>query len=305
MTMRDYMHLCSGGAICLHDEDLPPRRCSLAQYRKCFQQFQKKYHPHAGAWKRLKASVRHVVETLDVKTRQWVLRRADRIVTVSNAVGRIHLAAGLLSEEPVTVYNVPPERVPADGEGETRARWGVPENAPLVLYVGKQSFGKGTDVLLEAARRVLEASPSVHFLLVGRKEPLIPIPRDPRVIATGPLPHEQVMKLYPAADVVVLPAVWKEPFPRSLLEAMTFGKPVVATRAGGIPELVVDEESGILVPPKDADALARALRRVCDDRALAERLGRRGRMRLENDFSASSSLSRLLSVYEDLAAGGS
>lgn len=296
VTIRDYMHLCSGGAICLHDEDLPPYRCSLGQYRKCSRLFQAKYAPQAGAWKRLKASMRHLVETADVKVRQWALARADRVVTVSEAVGAIHRAAGLLMKDSTTVYNVPPTE--AARAGNARERWRIPTEAPLVLYVGKHSFGKGTDVLLDAACRVHASEPSARFLLAGRRDVLISLPDDERIVATGALPHEDVLPLYAAADVVVLPAVWKEPFPRSLMEAMAAGKPVVATHSGGIPELVVHEKTGIVVPAKDPEAFAEAVLRLIRDRDLAQRMGANGRRRLQQRFDRRRSVESLLAAYE-------
>jgi len=223
--------------------------------------------------------------------------RRHHVVTVSNAVGAIHRAAGFLKDEPVTVYNMPPHE--AAIAGRARERWKIPADAPLVLYVGKQSFGKGTEVLLASVKRVHAVNPAVHFLLVGRENALIPVPEDSRLISTGALAHEEVMALYPEADVVVLPAVWKEPFPRALLEAMAAAKPVVATRSGGIPELVVHEETGLLVPPKDSQALADALLRVVKDRLLAERMGRQGQERLEKTFHRDASLASLLVAYDE------
>ena len=296
VTIRDYMHLCSGGAICLHDEDLPPHRCSMAQYRACFRIFQTKYTPHAGAWMRLKASVRHIVETLDVKVRQWALAHADRVVTVSDAVGAIHRAAGVVTQQSKTVYNVPPTEIVQ--AGNVRERWGVPNEAPLVLYVGKQSFGKGTDMLLEAALFVHASEPATRFLLAGRSDAFVAPTDDERVVSTGVLPHEEVLPLYAAADIVVLPAVWKEPFPRSLLEAMAAGKPVVATRSGGIPELVVHGETGLMVPAKDSEAFAAAVLCLIRDRDLAGRMGQEGRRRLQQVFARRRSVESLLTAYD-------
>ena len=196
----------------------------------------------------------------------------------------------------MTVYNVPP--IEAARAGKVRDRWRIPKEAPLVLYVGKQSFGKGTDVLLEAARRVHASEPTARFLLAGRQDPLVPLPDDERIVATGALPHEDVLPLYAAADVVVLPAVWKEPFPRSLLEAMAAGKPVVATRSGGIPELVVHEETGLLVAAKQPEAFAEAVVHLIRDRDLAHRMGADGKRRLRQVFDPQRLVETLLAAYD-------
>jgi glycosyltransferase involved in cell wall biosynthesis len=300
ISLRDYMHLCSAGAICLHERDLPPHRCSVAQYRMCFREFEATYHPEARSIRRLRASLRNLVETIDVKVRQWALRRADAVVTVSNAVGSIYRAAGLLRAEPVTAYNLPPSDEAQRTVGNPRERFGIAPNAPLVLYVGKLSFGKGSDVLLRAAEIVRRSRPEIRFLLVGRTNPLVPVPGEGPVAATGALPHHEVLDLYRVSDLVVLPAVWKEPFPRSLLEAMTAGRPVVATRSGGIPELVEHGVSGLLVAPGNAEELAEAILRVLREPELAGRLGAAGRERVARLFSSPSTLGPILGLYQRL-----
>jgi glycosyltransferase involved in cell wall biosynthesis len=245
----------------------------------------------------MKASLRNLIETVDVKLRQRALFRADLVVTVSDAVGTIFEAAGLLGRPPSTVYNVPSPPRESPSKDASRGRWNIPPEAPIVLYVGKQSYGKGTDVLLDAARLVHREEPNVYFVLAGRTNSLIRVPQNDRFVVTGPLEHEEVLSLYAVADVVALPAVWKEPFPRSLIEAMSAARPVVASRTGGIPELVEDGETGLLVPPKDARALADALLLVLRSKETAEAMGQRGKARLERWFEAESGAKSLCAAY--------
>ena len=100
-------------------------------------------------------------------------------------------------------------------------------------------------------------------------------------------------------DVVALPS-WTEGLPLVLLEAMARGRPVVATPVGGTPELVTDGETGLLVPPRDPEALAEALRRVLDDPELARRLGEAGRARVAERFTAAEQEQRMLEIYDDV-----
>jgi glycosyltransferase involved in cell wall biosynthesis len=111
--------------------------------------------------------------------------------------------------------------------------------------------------------------------------------------------HEDVPALLETLDVVALPS-WTEGLPLVLLEAMARGRPVVATRVGGTPELVTDGETGLLVPPRDPEALAAALRRVLDDADLARRLGDAGRAQVAERFSASEQERRMLALYDDV-----
>jgi len=111
--------------------------------------------------------------------------------------------------------------------------------------------------------------------------------------------HEDVPALLESLDVVALPS-WTEGLPVVLLEAMAHARPVVATPVGGTPELVVDGETGLLVPPRDPEALAAALRRLLEDPDLARRLGEAGRARVAERFTAAAQTRRILELYDEL-----
>jgi glycosyltransferase involved in cell wall biosynthesis len=113
--------------------------------------------------------------------------------------------------------------------------------------------------------------------------------------------HDVVTQLYSHAAVFCCPSVY-EPFGLINLEAMACETPVVASAVGGILEVVVDGETGFLVPPAKPEALADALRRVLDDAGLARRLGRAGRRRVEAQFSWASVAERTERVYADAVA---
>jgi glycosyltransferase involved in cell wall biosynthesis len=113
--------------------------------------------------------------------------------------------------------------------------------------------------------------------------------------------HDDVPALLDTLDVVALPS-WTEGLPMVLLEAMARARPVVATPVGGTPELVTDGETGLLVPPRDPEALADALRRVLDDPELARRLAEAGRERVAERFNAAEQARRMLEIYDEAVA---
>jgi glycosyltransferase involved in cell wall biosynthesis len=108
--------------------------------------------------------------------------------------------------------------------------------------------------------------------------------------------RNDVPELFAAADSVLMPSL-NEGFPRTAIEAMAAGKPVIATRVGGTPEAIVDGTTGLLVPPKDAEALSGAIVRLVNDAELQAKLGKAGRERAEKNYSVDKYISRLDEMY--------
>jgi glycosyltransferase involved in cell wall biosynthesis len=189
-----------------------------------------------------------------------------------------------------------------DGSG-LRRRFGIAPDATCVAVVGSISRGRGLDVLVRALPGLRERFPGVRLLVVGE-----PHPRgadrdylsDVRRLAAelGVLDVlvfagfvEAVADVYAAAAVVVNPAR-REGFGRVAVEALSAGRPVVATTAGAIPEVLRDGVDGLLVPPDDPAALRRALERILGDPELAARLAASGAARVRSEFSVERRLAR-------------
>jgi glycosyltransferase involved in cell wall biosynthesis len=182
------------------------------------------------------------------------------------------------------------------------ARHGV--RPPYLLFVGRISEQKGIFPLLEAARTlpdgvqlVLCASSPDTPELLGRLEAAVAERPAVRWI-NAMLPVPEVVQLMSHAAAFVCPSIY-EPFGLINLEAMGCGTPVVASRVGGIPEVVVDGETGWLVEPGDPAALARALRRALEDGERGRRMGAAGRRRVEQHFSWDRIAERTMAVYAD------
>ena len=118
----------------------------------------------------------------------------------------------------------------------------------------------------------------------------------PWVVSAGL--HAGLIGLYQGADLLAFPSVWHEPFGIPIVEAMACGLPVVATRGGGVPEIIEDGETGILVERGDAAALAQGIIRLLGDDALRARMGRAGRRRAVERFSWETVAENLLACYE-------
>jgi glycosyltransferase involved in cell wall biosynthesis len=173
-----------------------------------------------------------------------------------------------------------------------------PERPPTVLYIGPNSPHKGRSVAIEAFRRM--SINNAQLCLVGDATPT----NMPGVTAIGYLPNNAVHERYRAASVLAVPSVWPEPCPTVILEAMAHSLPVVGSRIGGIPELVEDGCSGLLVPPNDPAALAKALAAVITDPDLRRRLGEGARARAVR-FDASVILPQIERIYKTAVQTGS
>ena len=264
---------------------------------------------------------------------RWTARWAAMIVANAEAVKRMlvdrtGIPAGKirvipngvdLAKFPSSVLRTPLERSGAVvGVGA-----GLQAGPPVVGTLARLHPSKGWDTWFEVAERVVKARPDARFLIVGdgpmRGEIEGWAARSPSLRTTRPgsAPgssyevHERltitgfrtdIAEALKPVSVFLLTSRW-EGMPGSILEAMALGKPVVATRVGGIPEGVVDGETGRLAGPGDAAGLASAVLELLSDSDAAARMGAAGRDRIARDFSLSSMVGRYQALYDEVLMG--
>lgn len=200
-----------------------------------------------------------------------------------------------------------PDRVDPQRTAELRAELGAGPGDVVVGAVGRLVREKGYPELFAAARRVTAAHPHARFVVVGPTDPdksdaitgeeIAGAARDAGVRFLG-LRHD-VDELYTAMDVYVL-ASHREGFPRSAMEAAAMRLPVVTTDIRGGRQVVDDGVTGMLVPPRDPDALAGAIARLVDDQQLRQKMGEAAIDRAEREFDQQDQIGLTLSVYERL-----
>ena len=185
-----------------------------------------------------------------------------------------------------------------------RAVFGLPKQGKIVAAIGRPRPVKGFSYLLEAFAQIAANQPDLYLLFVGDgpdKRPLQTaaqqLPIADRVIFLGD--QQEIPRLLAALDMLVLPSLW-EGLPNVVLEAMAAGLPVVATAVGGTPELVVEGETGLLVPPRDPAALAQAILTLLNDPELARRLGKNGRYRATTQFTIQQMVQQTENLYQQL-----
>jgi len=234
------------------------------------------------------------------------MHRASAITTVSRFQAQ-QLAADLsLPEEAIRV--IPNPISPALLLQALEASANEPTK-PVVLYSGRIELNKGSLELLRSVHQVARRFPRVEYVIAGARHNSI----DDRALEgalgsngarkhirlLGHVPWRQLTDWYRRASVFVMPSYY-ETFGISVIEAMAFGLPVIATNVGGLPEVVQDGVTGILVPPKDPDALAEGIVRLLRDPELRRRLGNAGRDRVLSEFRLDRIVEQTLSVYESV-----
>ena len=234
-------------------------------------------------------------------------RLAARVLAVSDDTRRSLVAQGYPPRLVEVVHNGIDVEAEAARHGEgLRAELGVPEGAVLIGEIARLCDVKGQRELVEAVALV----PGVHAALAGAdleqggayRAMLERLTHDrgvaDRVHFLGF--RADAGAVLDQLDAFVLPS-WIEGLPVTVLEAMAHGKPVIATPVGGTGEVVADGETGLLVPPRDPERLAGAMRTLASDAELRARLGRAGRARVELEFSESAMTRRVLEVYDAVA----
>jgi glycosyltransferase involved in cell wall biosynthesis len=299
LTIRDGS-LIDAAPMCLHHGDRRPDDCGLGKlWRECSEEYFTLYA--AGRRSRLRTKLGFLTGWLDACFKQRFIRRVDAVVGVSEGILDVYRRSGLLdgAQRVRSIPSIPPVMAPASREqgAAVRHAHGLGDRR-VALYVGKFSPGKGTADFVAAAGRVASVVPDALFVLVG--DGPLSVPESPWLRRLGPLPNAEVLALYAAADVVVVPSVIPDALSRVIVEAMAAGCPVVGTRVGGTPELVLDRITGMLVERGDVDGLARAVEVLLTDEELRRALGARARGRVEERLRASASLERLLALYDEV-----
>jgi glycosyltransferase involved in cell wall biosynthesis len=219
---------------------------------------------------------------------------ADRIITLGQS-GKdfytkiLHFPANRLAIIPVPHPVFPERPAPANP-------------APVIGVVAELTERKGLAHLIEAAPAVLECYPGAQFLIIGRghledhlRHLITQRGLQDNVRLLGFVPN--VAERMSEWDMLALPSLW-DPFPQVILEAMANGLPVVASAVDGALEMVVNNETGLLVAPADPPALAAAILRLLDDRALARRMGRQGRERLARVYNLAGVVQQIDRLYQ-------
>lgn len=239
---------------------------------------------------------------------RWSARHKDIIICVSDFDRKTALANRIAPSEKLRVVHNGIDLAALDFLDRASARSrlasaGIMGNGPLLGTIANFYPTKGLAYLIEAAAELHKTLPNLQVVLMGdgmERETLQRLIRHHQLSGVVHLPGQlpDARRLLPALDAFVCTSV-KEGFPYTILEAMAAGLPIIATRVGGIPEMIEHEVHGLLIPPKHVLAAAAAIRRVLDDSALATRLGSAARARVASEFSLQRMATATIACYTE------
>ncbi len=276
-TLHDYHPVCASGDLLLGGRGAcDPPRCGEVNVLPCL--------VHACVHR---SRAKSVLGAAELVWRRWVLRQerlVDVFVSPSRYLAQVVSTRGV-RHRPIRVL---PNAIPAPER--------PPEVAPgdYFVYAGRLSREKGLGTLMRAAQA---ARVPLVVAGTGPLEGSLRAEATPGVRFLGRVPGVEVDRLLAGSRAAVVPSEWAENAPMAVLEPMALGRPVIATRMGGIPEQVRDCVDGVLVDAGDELQLAAALRVLSDDAALADRLGTAARERATTTFGPQAHLDGLLGIY--------
>jgi glycosyltransferase involved in cell wall biosynthesis len=279
--LQDYSHVCPKKTMLWQEAAW----CSHGLSRHCFSCAAGTYGFAKGA-----------LATAGLVVGRMQSRRLDAYVAISSYAADMHRRYG--NRGSVPLYMIP--NFVRDSVVQT------PPSAPLpglpaeyILFLGALGWHKGVHILLEAYRRL---HTHVPLVMIGAAQATTPMDLPPGALMVKGLPHADVLRAIDHCRFLVSPALWPEPFGIVAIEGMARGKAVVASRAGGLADIVREGYTGLLAAPGDATALSAAMGALVANPALVARMGEHGRARCRETYVASVVIPSLVGVYKHVYA---
>jgi glycosyltransferase involved in cell wall biosynthesis len=276
-TLHNFSLICPRQDLLLENQGV----CTSPLFQNCFRCSSSQY-----------GVLKSAVVPLIVKRNRGILSTIDRFTAVSNFVRDVHMKYLNLAPERIS-------RLPNFCDSRPENGSDIEESLPddFMLYVGSLAPHKGIDVLLRAYK---DADIDSSLVVLGTKHPsygYTQFQRGNRIIIRENPPRELVVRALERCRFLVLPSICADACPTTVIEAMKYGKPVIASTVGGIPDLVVDGETGLLVPPGDARSLTEAIERLAGRKAECDEMGDEARNRFLRNFTLQKVVQDLIRIY--------
>jgi len=251
-------------------------------------------------------SLLNIIEQLnDFIIGKSVLKHANKVITVSKETMKYVLKLGADKTKTSVIYNgVDIDYFRPVNKRKSREKLGLPKNRKIILSVRRLVYKNGLDTLIESVPLLTRDHPDLLFLVAGKgpsrkliEDRIKELGIDNNVKLTGFVPDRLLPVYYDAADYFILPSASGEGLPLVLLEAMACGLPVIATTVGGTPEIIKHMKNGVLVPPRNPEAMAEALSKLLSE-GLGPALGEEARRIVENRLTWEENIRQLQDIYK-------
>lgn len=221
----------------------------------------------------------------------------DHYIAISNFVARELEKESIPGEKISVIYNpIGDEEISHLSKQEAKKSLSL-DYEKVALFVGGLTEAKGAHLLPKLAGKM----PNVNFVVVGDGPLRGLFENGPNNLhCCGHMPHEEIKHYFRAADVVLVPSLWHEPFGRVVVEGQINFTPVVASRIGGIPELIEDGETGLLVEPGKLDDLMNAIMKVMSSEKLRKRMGDKGHKATRKKYATKTVVKKMFDIYRKL-----
>jgi glycosyltransferase involved in cell wall biosynthesis len=279
LTLHDYSAACANKRLMYKEQEL----CSGPAFRKCIDCSRYRYG--------LLGPPTYFANTFMASIGS---RQVDRYIAVSQATGD----GNRFSNRHGSQFVVIPNFLPDDFDAGKKENHPLTENLPpdgFLLFAGDLSRDKGVHVLIEAYDMLRKAPPLV---LIGRRTDTTPEHLPENVFMFNSWPHAAVLGAWERSSIAIAPSIWAEPFGIVVIEAMAAAKPVIASNIGGLVDIVVDGETGLLVAPGSASELCGAIEHLLQNPDLRMQMGQSGLKRVEH-FRARNVVPQIEQIYID------
>jgi len=281
ITLHDYSLVCVKKRLTYHDKP-----CTGPALTKCM--------PCASQFYGLSKGVPSVATNWlgSILENQAV----DMFLPVSQAVADgVQLATRHVPYK--VIPNFVPDNVGDEGNDSNTLLAQLPQE-DFFLFVGDVKRDKGVGVLLQA---YAEMQCTIPLVIIGRPCHDFSVPIPPNVLVLPGWPHDAVMSAWSRCTIAIVPSIWHDPCPTVAMEAMAVGRPVIASRIGGLSDIVKDGETGVLIPPGDVQALCRAMQSLLEHPERREQMGVMAKEHVVN-FQARTVVTRIEQVYQEVIA---
>jgi len=282
ITVRDFKFLC------------PLALCYTNQQKKCFSRYYlvKEIPEYLNKYTKISIlkpliTLRLILAKLEQNNLKWFLNQADQVIAVSPQLAEIYKNAGV--KNTISIYNLPPK---------TNIIKSKSNEQPIILSIGKLSYGKGTDVILKTAEILQKKLTQAKFVLAGPKNISLKEKFPKNCQYLGKLSHKQALKLYQKANIFIILSRWPEPLSRAGLEALSFGLPIIASNRGGNQEFI--KNNGYLVDLNNPKKIADQLYKILTSQKLQEQFSKNSLKLLTTYFNRNKIIKLHLNLYQKL-----